>query len=230
MTVSLLSLDMAGTTIDEGGVVYDVLARSVADEVGAPVPADVLDAWTGTDKSEAIRGLLTALGADPGRSDAVYAAFAERLDAAYATATPRLFPGVGEAIAELRAAGVKVALQTGYTRPVAEALLAKAGWEVGADVDALATSELVAASRPAPYLIFRTMELTGVTSVHEVLVAGDTPNDLGAGVAAGVRFVVGVLTGASRAESLGRHRHTHLLPSVADVPALLAASGELPRR
>lgn len=228
MTVSLLSLDMAGTTIDEGGVVYELLSRCVAAELGAPVPADVLAPWTGTDKTEAIRGLLTALGGDATRSDAVYADFAAQLDEAYAAATPTLFPGVREAIASLRAAGVKVALQTGYTRAVAEGLLAKVGWEVGIDVDALATSELVAASRPAPYLIFRTMELTGTRSVAQVLVAGDTPNDLAAGTAAGARFVVGVLTGAGSAADLGRSRHTHLVGGVADLPALLEAAGEVP--
>lgn len=228
MTVSLLSLDMAGTTIDEGGVVYELLSRCVAAELGAPVPADVLAPWTGTDKTEAIRGLLTALGGDATRSDAVYADFAAQLDEAYAAATPTLFPGVREAIASLRAAGVKVALQTGYTRAVAEGLLAKVGWEVGIDVDALATSDLVAASRPAPYLIFRTMELTGTRSVAQVLVAGDTPNDLAAGTAAGARFVVGVLTGAGSAADLGRSRHTHLVGGVADLPALLEAAGEVP--
>jgi len=228
MTVSLLSLDMAGTTIDEGGVVYEMLSRCVSDELGSPVPADVLAPWTGTDKTEAIRGLLTALGGDPARTEAVYAGFAAQLDEAYAAATPTLFPGVRAAIASLRDAGVKVALQTGYTREVAEHLLAKVGWEVGIDVDALATSELVTASRPAPFLVFRTMELTGTRSVAEVLVAGDTPNDLAAGTAAGARFVVGVLTGAGSAADLGRSRHTHLVDGVADIPALLDAAGELP--
>lgn len=230
MTVSLLSLDMAGTTIDEGGLVYELLARCVADELGSPVPEDVLAPWTGTDKTEAIRGLLTALGGDPARTDAVYAVFAAQLDEAYAAATPTVFPGVREAIASLRVAGVKVALQTGYTLPVAEGLLAKVGWEVGVDIDALATSELVSASRPAPYLVFRTMELTGIRSVDEVLVAGDTPNDLAAGIAARARFVVGVRTGAGTPADLGRARHTHLLDSVADIPALLSAAGELPSR
>lgn len=230
MTVSLLSLDMAGTTIDEGGLVYELLARCVADELGSPVPTDVLAPWTGTDKTEAIRGLLTALGGDPARTDAVYAVFAAQLDEAYAAAHPALFPGVREAIAAVRAAGVKVALQTGYTRSVAERLLTKVGWEVGVDIDALATSELVSASRPAPYLVFRTMELTGIRSVDEVLVAGDTPNDLAAGIAAGARFVVGVRTGAGTPADLGRARHTHLLDSVADIPALLTAAGELPVR
>jgi phosphonatase-like hydrolase len=135
---------------------------------------------------------------------------------------------VREAVQRLRAAGVRVALQTGYTRSVAEGLLDSVGWQVGRDIDALATSDEVPASRPAPFMIFRNMSDTGVADVRRVLVAGDTPNDLGAGGNAGARMVVGVLSGAGAAGTLGRHAHTHLLGSVAELPQLLAEAGELP--
>ena len=38
---------------------------------------------------------------------------------------------------------------------------------------------------------------------------------------AGCGGVIGVLSGAMTAEVLGRHQHTHLIPSVADLPDLL---------
>jgi phosphonatase-like hydrolase len=228
VTIALVSLDMAGTTIDEGGAVYDVLERTVAEAAGRPVPSELLAAWTGTDKREAIAGLLAALDASPALVDETFATFSQRLDEAYAAASPSLLPGVREAVSTLRARGVKVALQTGYALPVARGLLDAVDWQVGVDVDALVTSEDVAASRPAPYLVFRTMEATGVRDIREVLVAGDTPNDLGAGSNAGARYVVGVLTGAGDAATLGRHAHTHLLAGVAEIPRLLEDAGELP--
>ena len=64
------------------------------------------------------------------------------------------------------------------------------------------------------------MERTNVHSVHEVLNVGDTDLDLRAGSNAGVRWNVGVLTGAHDRETLSRAPHTHLLESVADLPAL----------
>ena len=70
-------------------------------------------------------------------------------------------------------------------------------------------------------MIFRAMEQLGVTDVARVLVVGDTPRDLQAGTNSGAALVVGVLTGASDADELGAHRHTHLLPSVADLPTFL---------
>jgi phosphonatase-like hydrolase len=202
-----------------------VLRDAVERATGATVPDALLSRWSGTDKREAIVGLLTALDADVARTDEVFAAFSDDLAAAYAAEPPVLLPGVAEAVAQLRDDGVRVALQTGYVREVAEGLLDAVGWTVGRDVDALVTAEDVPASRPAPYLIFRTMEATGVVDVREVLVAGDTVNDVTAGTRAGARFVVGVLSGAHTVAELGAARHTHLLASIADVPELLAAEG-----
>jgi phosphonatase-like hydrolase len=223
---------MAGTTIAEAGTVYAVLRSTVEDATGKEISDELLSTWGGTSKHAAIGALLGALGEDTSQQDELFEEFRKTLRAEYLAEKPTIIPGVREAVASLRAAGVKVALQTGYSRDVADLLLEIVGWKVGsgpdADVDALVTSDEVPASRPEPFLIYRTMELTGVTSPAEVLVAGDTANDLGAGVAAGVRYVVGVLTGAYTAEQLGRHRHTHLLPSVADIPALLEEDGELP--
>lgn len=224
MPIRLASLDIAGTTIDEGGVVYAVMRDAIERAIDRPVPDETLSAWVGTGKREGIAGILAALGQDTGRTDEIFTAFSADLAEAYEAHPPTVLPGVAEAIADLRASGVRVALQTGYTRDVADGLLETVGWRVGQDVDALITVEDVRASRPSPYLVFRTMEATGVTDVAEVLVAGDTVNDVTAGTRAGARFVVGVLTGAHTIAQLGAARHTHLLPSIADLPELLAAS------
>lgn len=223
MTIRLASFDMAGTTIDEGGAVYAVLRDAVERATGLQVPDDLLSRWSGTDKREAIVGILTGIGGDVARTDTIFAAFSDDLTAAYEADPPVLLPGIAETVEQLRAQGVKVALQTGYRLEVAQNLLDVVGWKVGRDVDALATAEDVRASRPAPYLVFRTMEATGVVDVRDVLVAGDTVNDVTAGTRAGARFVVGVLTGAHTVAELGAARHTHLLSSVADVPELLSA-------
>ncbi|WP_298227964.1 phosphonatase-like hydrolase [Gryllotalpicola sp.] len=229
MTIALVTLDMAGTTIAEEGTVYRILKSTVEEATGMQIPAAELAKWSGTSKHAAVRGLLEALGEDGTRADAVFDDFKASLQAAYAAEPPTLFPGVREAVAELRARGVKVALQTGYSRDVAEPLLQVVGWAVGDDVDALVTSDQVAHSRPAPDLILATMAATGIADPAQVLSAGDTANDLGAGTAAGVRYVVGVTTGAYTADDLARHPHTHILGSAAEIPGLLEAAGEFPQ-
>lgn len=59
-------------------------------------------------------------------------------------------------------------------------------------------------------------------SVQEIAVAGDTAYDMLSGVRAGAPVVAGVLTGAHDGEALRAAGATHVLPSVAGLPALLA--------
>lgn len=221
--LSLAALDMAGTTIDERGLVYEAVASAVADAVGGPVPSELLGRWKGTAKDAAIAGLLRDLGEDasPARVSAVFEDFVDRVTQSYRETPPVPIPGVLEAFEELRARDVRVVLQTGYAARIADPILAGLGWEIGDTVDGLVTNDLVPASRPAPYLIFRAMEATGVTDVRRVLVAGDTPNDLAAGMNAGAAFVVGVLTGSFSRAQLEGEPHTHILDSIAELPSLV---------
>jgi phosphonatase-like hydrolase len=224
MTAYLLAaLDMAGTTVDEGGLVYSAVEDAVTEAVGGPVPAQLMLQWKGTSKEEAIAGLLRGMGSDDSHAHVlmVYKVFVGKLEEAYGTTPPAPIPGVLEMFETLRRAGVKVALQTGYAAPVANSIMAGLDWTVGLTVDALVTSDTVAASRPAPYLIFHAMEATDVWDVRRVLTAGDTPNDLAAGTNAGAGFVVGVTTGSFTRSQLEAEPHTHILDSVAALPTLM---------
>lgn len=224
--LELAVLDMAGTTIDDGQQVYRVLAETATAYGASPSGADIAR-WHGAAKHEALRALLTPPGGGPPKAellDAVVADFRARLTAAYATSPPRPLPGVTDAMAALRSVGIRIALTTGFDRDIVDSLLAALGWEGDSTVDGVVCGSDVAAGRPAPFMIFRAMENLGVTDVSRVLVAGDTPRDLQAGTNSGAALVVGVLSGAGTAVELGRYRHTHLLASAADLPALLEVS------
>lgn len=222
--IELVALDMAGTTIEEGGAVYTALHDAVVAE-GVTVSEAQVQQWMGTDKRQALAALVGLGGGslDAAGVETAYERFRGLLLDAYAATPPTPIPGVPEALAALRAAGVKVALTTGFASDVVEPLLAGLGWAAGGDlIDAVVCASEVAGGRPAPYLIFRAMEKTGVQRVDRVLVAGDTYADLQAGRNAGVAGVVGVGTGAMTLDQLAEKEHTHLLPSVADLPALVA--------
>lgn len=235
--ITLAVFDMAGTTIDDGGAVYEALRRAVEETGVAVSPAD-LQTWMGTEKRAAIAALIELGGGDPtpaGKVDAAFERFRAILDELYTAAPPTPIDGVPEAIAALRASGVKVALTTGFSVDVAERILDGLGWVVGEGegsgpvdavrLDALACGDEVAAGRPAPYMIHRAMERTGTLDVAEVLVAGDTAVDVQAGAHSGAAITIGVLSGKLARDVFAGQPCTELLGSVAEIPAYLAARG-----
>jgi phosphonatase-like hydrolase len=127
--------------------------------------------------------------------------------------------GAAETFAWCRDRGILIATTTGFYREISDLILDKTGWR---DLFAAhISSSDVRQGRPAPYMIFRAMEAGGVQDVREVINVGDTPLDLQAGSNAGVRGVIGVLTGAHDRDDLQGEPHTHIIESVANLPALI---------
>ena len=134
----------------------------------------------------------------------------------YSSQGARAIPGAEAAFQFLHECGVRVALNTGFDLATTDLLLSALKWADGI-VDAIVCGDDVTQGRPAPYLIYRTMEVTGIYDVHRVAAIGDTTLDLQAGYNAGVGWNIGVLTGAHDRGSMESTPHTHLLKSVADV-------------
>ena len=70
-------------------------------------------------------------------------------------------------------------------------------------------------------MLFHAMEAARVDCVSQVVAVGDTPLDLQAGTNAGMRAVIGVLSGVGTRKTMEPEPHTDLLNSVAELPALL---------
>jgi phosphoglycolate phosphatase-like HAD superfamily hydrolase len=85
----------------------------------------------GAGKREAIQALLHAGG--DAVVDTAFADFRRRLTTAYRDPPPEPFPGVTDMIASTRAAGIRVALTTGFDREVSGALPASIGRDSGVD-------------------------------------------------------------------------------------------------
>jgi len=221
----LIVLDVAGTLVDDAGVVLAAFAIAL-ERAGVEVSRDELNAVRGANKLQVFRTFATrAYGPGPEAVRAAHealATFNEELAVRFRDEPLDLFPGVAEALEAMRGAGLKLATNSGFNRPVAELVLHRLRRELGL-FDAHVCGDDVPAGRPAPFMIFLAMERAEVADTRAVVVAGDTPLDLQAGTNAGAGAVVGVLTGTHDWQSLGAHRHTHLIPSVADLPALLAS-------
>jgi phosphonatase-like hydrolase len=225
--IELVVFDMAGTTVYDGDAVNAVFRATLA---GWGIKADpaFVNTVMGLPKPEAIRILLEQGSKQRGASptaeqiNAIHEDFTRRMRDYYATdPAVREIPGAAAAFAVLRRTGIKVALNTGFFRPVADVLLTRLGWCSPAVIDADVTSDEVLRGRPDTDMIRCLMTRLSILDARQVAKVGDTKADLEEGTNAGCGLVIGVTTGSFTREQLQACPHTHILESVVDVPALL---------
>ncbi|WP_425505686.1 phosphonatase-like hydrolase [Streptomyces typhae] len=225
--IKLAVLDMAGTTVADGGLVEQAFAAAAGElgvEEGSADHAEKLDyvrATMGESKISVFRHLFGDEARAQQANVAFEKAYGELVDGG------RIAPiaGAREAIEELKADGLTVVLSTGFARVTQDAILDALGWR---DLVALTLCPADAGGRGRPYpdMVLAAFLRTGAAdSVREVAVAGDTAYDMLSGVRAGAGVVAGVLTGAHAAQDLADAGASHVLGSVAELPALLRGSG-----
>jgi phosphonatase-like hydrolase len=224
MPLDLVVADLAGTTIATHGGVIEALREAVAGERAVPADEEMA-ALRGASKRAAVASLVPRGAHYQRRCDTAYARFRDALRRCWSASPPAQVPGARHVLERYRAAGVRVALVTGFDRELALDVLGRAAWPP-AGYDALVCGDEVALGRPAPDQILRAMALTGTRDAARVLAVGDTVNDLEAAARAAVGWNVGVLTGAHDWFRLLRAPHTHLLPSIPDLESIVSCSGE----
>lgn len=225
MEIELVIFDMAGTTVQDGDAVHRSLCEALAN-AGRLVSRDEANEVMGIPKPIAIRRLLErgqkAISVREERITAIHTDFLARMLEFY-----RTDPGVQEVrgasalFRKLRAVGIKVGLNTGFSRPIADTIIERFGWAEGCLLDVTVTSDEVERGRPYPDMVYRAMDRTGVSDVRCVVKVGDTPSDLQEGTAAGCGMVVGVTQGSHTRAQLTPYPHTHLIETIADLPSLL---------
>jgi phosphonatase-like hydrolase len=221
--IRLVVLDVGGTIVEERGDVPQALSSALA-HYGVESSAEEIRQRRGASKREIVRYFVEkqALRTDAAREQliaSIYDEFSSNLVKAYRSVPP--IAGAENAFQQMRRDGYLLATTTGFDRAIASSIFSRLGWE--RYFAATVCSDEVVQGRPAPFMLFHAMEAARVGSVAEVMAVGDTPLDLQAGTNAGLRAVVGVLSGASNAETLRREPHTHILQSVAALPALLGS-------
>ncbi|MCY0936716.1 phosphonatase-like hydrolase [Streptomyces sp. H34-S4] len=227
-SAKLIVLDMAGTTVADGGLVERAFERA-AERLGVePGSADhtaklqyVRDTM-GESKISVFRHLFGAEDLAQRANSAFEEAYGELVDGGLIAP----LPGARETIEKLRAEGRTVVLTTGFARVTQDAILDALGWQGLADLT-LCPADAGGRGRPYPDMVLAAFLRTGaVADVRESVVVGDTAYDMLSGVRAGAGIVAGVLTGAHDGATLREHGATHVLASVADLPAALEQQRE----
>ncbi len=218
--IKLVVFDIAGTIIEDHGEVVRAFSKALS-ENGIPFVESELLQWKGASKREVIRHFAERLdlkGDPEDKVESSYRTFRSELERCYSDSlTP--IAGAADTFRWCKDRGILMATTTGFYREISDLILKQTGW--GDLFAANISSSDVRQGRPAPYMIFHAMEVAGISNVAEVINVGDTPLDLQSGTNAGVSGVVGVLTGAHDRQTLEREPHTHIIKSVAKLPALI---------
>ena len=226
--IRLVVFDMAGTTVRDDDAVNTSFSNALV-AAGVERSRDEINAVMGLAKPRAIDMLLEPVAADAEadaaaravrktRIDAIHRDFADRMIAHYLKSPEvREIDGASEVFKAMKNSGVRIALDTGFDRRIANAVLRRMRWIALGLVDVTVTSDEVVEGRPAPDMIFRAMTLAGVGSAHDVAKVGDTPSDLHEGTNAGCAAVVGYTGGTHTREQLAAAPHTHLIANLRDL-------------
>ncbi|MGE2726379.1 phosphonatase-like hydrolase [Mycolicibacterium pulveris] len=221
--IQLVVLDMAGTTVADDGLVIRAFDEA-ATAVGVPDE--------GVERDEARRYVIDTMGQS--KVEVFRAIFgseerAQDANIAFEKAYERYVddgvipvPGAADAISQLRSAGVKVALTTGFSRSTQDRILTALGWEEIADLTLCPAD--AGRGRPFPDLVLTAVLRAGTDDVASVAVVGDTASDILSGRRAGAAIIAGVLTGAHPEEKLRAAGATHVLDTVAELPRLILSA------
>ena len=205
--ITAIILDWAGTTIDYGCFAPVNAFIAAFEAFGITPGIEETRAPMGLPKRAHIEKMLESPqiaaqwqklhGHSPAQEDvnAIYARFEPALFETLAAHTDPL-PGAVEAAASIRDMGVRIGSTTGYTRAMMDVVVPLAKNKGYTPDCVICPDDTGQAGRPYPYMIWRNLEKLRVSSIREVLKAGDTAADMREGKNAGC-LCVGILKGSS---------------------------------
>jgi phosphonatase-like hydrolase len=222
MKIKLAVFDLAGTTVKDNKDVHRVLQSALAKN-GVHVSIEDANRVMGIPKPVAIKQLLVERYTG---NRVIDGAWVEQIHRAFVDEMIRFYKednsvgekaGVSETFRILKSIGIKVAVDTGFDRPITAPLLNRLGWIDQGLIDASVTSDEVSNGRPFPDMIFEAMRRTGISDAKTVAKIGDTASDLDEGNSAGCGLVIGVTTGAFSREELTTVKHSFLIDNLDEV-------------
>ena len=206
MALKAALFDFDGTLVDTTELIYQSMRHATGEVLGRDdLPREVLMANVGQPL--------------PRQMELLDAGWAEQLLESYRLhneenhdALIKEFPSVEESLARLRSAGIRVAVVTSKRRfSVDMALTTFPG--LGEVVDQWVTMEDTTEHKPRPEPLLKGLELLGNVPREQAAYVGDSPFDVAAAKAAGVKSVA-VSWGAFSDDALRAAEPDHLVPDI----------------
>ncbi|RBQ17907.1 haloacid dehalogenase [Spongiactinospora rosea] len=220
--IKLACLDLAGTTVGDITTVERAFAEAIATQGIVPGTGAYARAMVHVHRSRGRPKIDVFHGIFPDNEAQAQAANLT-FERAYSGAIERSglipVPGAVEALDKIQAAGIKVALITGFSRATLGRVLSALDWSD--KLDLALSPEDAGRGRPYPDMILTAVLRLGIEDVRHVAVAGDAESDMLAARRAGASAAIGLLTGAHSKQRLLSGGATHILDSLTDLPTLL---------
>jgi phosphonatase-like hydrolase len=224
MLIELVVFDMAGTTVKDKNYV-GIAFQNAMDKYGYPVAIENINPIMGYEKPLAIKMMLDKF--EPNRIkvtasliNSIHSEFVASMLNFYETSDDIVpLPHVEETFLKLRKAGIKVALDTGFSRDIADVIIRQLGWED--KIDFLVASDEVEQGRPYPDMIEKIKAALNIRSSDVIAKVGDTEVDINEGINSGCKYVIGITTGAFTREQLMPYNPTHIIDDIADVLSIV---------
>jgi len=218
--IKMIVCDMAGTTVNEGGIVYRTLHDTIKN-FGLKIGEHDIEKWHGINKYEVLDHFLNKSFSNKDNIDynrtLLYKQFNNNLIDSYSQKgnLNLIHEDLPEHFNKLRENGIKVCLNTGYSKHIQESIIDSLNMRDF--IDDYISSEDVLVGRPYPYMIHALMERNNITTARHVIKLGDTANDITEGFNAQCHTTIGVLSGADDESVLWEAGCIHLLNSVMDL-------------
>ncbi|HXB10080.1 MAG TPA: HAD hydrolase-like protein [Puia sp.] len=206
-SIKLVVFDIAGTTVRDNGSVADAFISAFRD-YGFEMPPAQVKKVMGFRKMDAIAMLLEKFA--PGRKDdeilidRIHTRFIDKMISFYMNDEElAAFPYTEQVFSALKQQGIKIALNTGFTRSITDTILHRLRWDDRCElIDKVICSDEVPHGRPHSDMIEALINDLDITSSASVLKVGDTEVDVEEGRNAACGKVVSVTTGAYSREQL----------------------------
>jgi phosphonatase-like hydrolase len=115
--------------------------------------------------------------------------------------------------------GIKIGLDTGFSKDIASLIFNRLQW--AGRIDYMVASDEVKNGRPFPDMIQKIMSELGIEDTNEVVKVGDTEVDVNEGINAGCKYVIGITTGSFKREQLEPYHPTHIIDDISEVIAII---------
>ena len=223
--IHLVVFDIAGTTVSDKGDIAIAFIDAFRKH-GLEVLVEDVNKVMGFRKMEAIKILLEKFYPDQENSfeliEKIHDAFTQNMISFYENDPDLLaLPYAEETFEILQQAGVKVALNTGFTKAITDTIVNRLTWHKNKMINHVISSDEVPQGRPHPFMIRSIMEALHIAEVKSVAKVGDTQVDVQEGRNAGCGLVVSVTTGAYTREQLESYDPDFIIDSLKELPALI---------